>query len=556
MGSLKLDYTRYLTYAEIEAALREFAASHPDLCRMYSIGKSYEGRDLWMLELTNRDTGPADEKPGYYIDGNHHAGEVTGSAVCLHTIDYLLANYGEDATVTRLIDNIVFYVLPRVSPDGSELYLTTPYMLRSSVRAWTWPEPSNLDGLVPADLDGDGNILQMRVRDDETGDWKVSEQDPRLMVRRGPDDIQGAFYHVYPEGRIKGFDGVEVKMAPGKWGLDLNRNYPMHWKPETGVRGSGPYPFSESETRAVGDFFLSHKNIAGALSYHTSGGVILRPFCTEYDQKMAPHDLQVFKAIGERGKELTSYPCISIYEGFTFDKQRPSAGSWIDYTYDYLGIICYATELWDINAQAGLPKRGMLDLMQLTDKQREEDGLKLLKWNDEVLDGEGFVNWHCFEHPELGEVEIGGWLPKTVRQNAPGKLLPEECSKNLLFSLAHASTLPKLALPKAEVAAVAENTYRVTAVVENIGYLPTSGSVKAEQNGVADPVKVEVILPEGGKLLHGKAQIELGHLPGRSGGARASKRKVEWIVSLPNQTSVTIKASATRAGVVRRIVEA
>lgn len=555
MGKMKLNYTEYLRYTEMEAVLREFSMEHPDFCRLYSIGKSHEGRDLWIMELTNQATGPADEKPGYYIDGNHHAGEVTGSAVCLYTVDYLLANYDHDETVTRLLDNMVFYILPRVSTDGAEFYLSTPHMLRSSVREWVWPQSDNLEGLVPEDIDGDGHILTMRVRDDESGDWKISDKDPRLMVRRGPDEHAGAFYRVYPEGRIRGFDGVEVRLAPGKWGLDFNRNYPMHWKPEVGQRGAGPYPFSEPETRAVGEFLLAHKNIAGALSYHTSGGFILRPLCTEYDQKMPMHDLHAIKAIGERGKEITGYPCTSIFEGFTYDRNRPSVGSFIDFTYDYLGILCFATELWDINSQAGLPKRTMQELIQLTDKQREEDGVKLLKWNDEVLGGTGFINWHPFTHPELSAVEIGGWLPKTVRQNPPTKLLPEECRKNMLFSLSHALTLPKLVLSKLEVEALAGNIHKVKAVVENTGYLPTSGSLKAEMNRIADPVKVEIVLPEGGKLLQGKAQVELGHIPGRSGTALGSKRKVEWTIALPEPGVVIIQASAARAGTARLVTD-
>ncbi|MGI6344270.1 MAG: M14 family metallopeptidase [Bacillota bacterium] len=548
MEELRLDYTRFLTYAELEAALQQFAADYPELTRLYSIGQSYQGRELYLLEITNRNTGPAEDKPGYYIDGNHHAGEVTGSAVCLYTIDYLLTNYGVDSLVTHLVDNIVFYILPRVSPDGAELYLTTPQTLRSSVREWTYPEPTHWEGLHSADVDGDGHILTMRVRDDELGDYKVSAEDPRLLVRRGPDDIQGPFYRLYPEGYLEDYDGYEVKIAPRKLGLDFNRNYPMWWKPETQVRGSGPYPFSEPETRAVGDFLLSHRNIAGALSYHTSGGVILRAMCTDYDRNMPPQDLRMMQTIGDRGKEITGYPCVSIFEGFTFNKSRPSAGSFMDFAYDYLGIISYATELWDINAQAGLPKRSMSEMMQLTEKQREKDALQLLKWNDEVLGGAGFVNWREFEHPQLGTVEIGGWLPKAVRQNAPAQLLEAECEKNMRFSLVHAATLPQLKLRFACLEPLADNCYRVTAVVENAGYLPTSGSAKAEQNKIVPPVVVEVQLPEGGRVLHGEARKELGHLPGRATPGVDPRRKAEWVVYLPEGGQVTVVASSPRAG--------
>lgn len=554
MAELMLGELRYLTYTELEAALRSFAAAYPKLCQMSSVGRSHEGRELWMLELTNQATGLAGEKPGYYLDGNHHAGEVTGSTVCLHTIDYLLANYGVSEQVTELLDTIVFYVIPRVSPDGSELYLTSPYQLRSSVREWTYPEPTTWDGLQAADVDGDGHILTMRVRDDETGEWKTSEKDARLLVPRAPDERRGPFYKLYPEGRVAAYDGYEVKPLPNKWGLDLNRNYPTHWRTE--VPGSGPYPFSEPETRALGDFLLARPNIVGALSYHTSGGVILRPFCTSDDTAMPKNDLRAIKAIGERGQELTNYPCISIFEGFTRDKSRPSAGSFIDFAYDYLGILCFATELWDLPAEAGIPKRTMAEAMALTDQQREIDGLKLLEWNDRVLDGHGFINWHEFSHPDLGPVEIGGWLPKTVRQNPPLPLLAAECEKNLRFSLVHAATLPKLNIQSVELLPVSGDTFRLTAVVENAGYLPTSGSVQAEKNHIAKPVTVELVLPDGGQVLSTPAKHDLGHLAGRSGDSSAGCRKVEWVLLLPKKGDVTVIAKSPRAGTIRRSITA
>ena len=105
---LKPDFAKYLDYAELTASLNELAESNPDLVKMYSIGKTYEGRDMWMVEITNRKKGCPDKKPGMYIDGNHHAGEVTGSAVALYTVWYLVSNYKNDQVVTNLVDDKVF----------------------------------------------------------------------------------------------------------------------------------------------------------------------------------------------------------------------------------------------------------------------------------------------------------------------------------------------------------------------------------------------------------------------------------------------------------------
>lgn len=169
--SVSIDFSHYHRYGELVQHMRELVEEYPNLSRMYSIGKSFEGRDIWVVEITNHGTGDHNDKPGYYIDGNLHAGEVTGTACALYTIWYLLTRFGSDEVVTRLVDSTSFYILPRLSPDGAEMYLTSPYFLRSSVRPYPFEE--ELDGLYTEDIDGNGLILQMRVPDPE-GEWKVS----------------------------------------------------------------------------------------------------------------------------------------------------------------------------------------------------------------------------------------------------------------------------------------------------------------------------------------------------------------------------------------------
>ncbi len=538
MGKVPYNRAKYHTYAEIIELLNQWQAAFPELTKVYSIGKTYEGRDMWLMEITNSATGPADDKPAYYIDANFHAGEVTGSAVALYTIHYLLENYGECENVTNLLDTKAFYILPRVSIDGSEMYLHTPYILRSSTRLW--PFEDEQDGLHAEDVNGDGFITQMRVQD-ENGDWKVSDQDPRLMVQRGPDDMGGTYYRVYMEGTINNFDGVEVKTARPRWGLDINRNSPAHWDIDSRQYGSGAYPFSEPETKAVGDFLISRKNIAGAMSYHTSGGVHLRPMCTAPDDKLPGRDREFYKAIGERGKEFTGYPHTSVLEGFTANRDNPLKGVFMDWVYEHRGLLCWSTELWNVMAKAGVEKTDFHSNMKKTPKEREADALKLLEWNDKELNGEGFLPWTAFNHPQLGEVEIGGWKTKYVRQNPPEKYLEDECHRNMQFTLVHANALPELGIRKLKVEPQGDGFYRITAAVINKGYLPTSASDMAARINVTKPVAAQ-ISGEGISIPVGKDKIELGHLAGRS------EKKVEWLVQAATGTRVTITAQAERAG--------
>jgi murein tripeptide amidase MpaA len=143
---MKTTYDTYLRYEELTQTLHSLADENPNLCKVESIGKSYEGRDIWLMELTNAETGLAVEKPAFWVDGNTHAGEVTGSMAALYLIETLLEGYGSDERIKGLLDGQSFYVLPRLSPDGAERYLTMPYTLRESMRPW--PELEEEPGLA------------------------------------------------------------------------------------------------------------------------------------------------------------------------------------------------------------------------------------------------------------------------------------------------------------------------------------------------------------------------------------------------------------------------
>ena len=91
-----VNWNRYYTNSETNEVLREFTRLYPNFTKLYTIGKSYLGVDLMLLEITNHEYKSPDEKPAMYLDGGIHAGELTGSAVALYTAGYLLKNYGKD----------------------------------------------------------------------------------------------------------------------------------------------------------------------------------------------------------------------------------------------------------------------------------------------------------------------------------------------------------------------------------------------------------------------------------------------------------------------------
>ena len=106
--------------AALRQVLEALTASYPNITRLHSIGKSYQGKSLWVLEIA-RD--PGIHKPGipeFKYVANMHGNEVVGRELLLLLADYLCSNYGHDQRVTKLVDTTRIHLLPSMNPDGWE----------------------------------------------------------------------------------------------------------------------------------------------------------------------------------------------------------------------------------------------------------------------------------------------------------------------------------------------------------------------------------------------------------------------------------------------------
>ncbi len=507
-------WDKYHTTEQAYALLRGWAEKHPTLTNLYSIGETLRGNPLLVLEITNEDSGAALDKPGYYYDGNIHAEELTGAEVALHFAWHVLSRYGTDARITRLLDTRTLYVRPKFNPDGSDIALTKPENPRSTPR----PYDDDRDGLVdedpPNDLDGDGAITQMRVGN-PSGRWKKHVQDPRIMVERGDSDVTGEFFDLLSEGTDD--DGDDLLNEDGVGGIDMNRNFPRNWGLEFEQPGAGPFPLSEPESRATIEFLNTHRNVTGVFHGHTSGGFVYRlPSTTSWDN-FSLEDQRLIVELAEKYHETTGQPVVPSYS----NPRAHRHGTLISWCYWDFGVVGFVPEFW-----GGFGR------------DYDGDGVvseaERLRWNEEELDNTGFAEWTPYDHPELGQVEIGGWRVRFTRRNPPPHLLKGEIEKYVPWMLWLAEVSPKVVIRNHQAARLSDDLVEITVVVANEGYLATNITQRAVDAEIVVPVRVVLDLSDA-ELLIGARRREIGHLKGgreRGHDLRASEHTLEYVVRI------------------------
>jgi hypothetical protein len=557
---------RYLSYDEIVEQLRAWAREAPDVVELRSIGQSREGRELWVIVI-GREPGRA--RPSVWVDGNMHAGELCGSSVALSIAEDMLALHlapeqalhGLPAHVRQTLVDVPFYVMPRLSPDGAEAVLMTGRSVRSVPRD---ERGGSAPRWVAQDLDGDGLALSMRIPH-PAGEFVEARERPGVLVPRELED-EGPFYKLYPEGVIEDFDGFGV---PDPHYLsdnfpDLNRNFPWSWAPEPDQLGAGAFPTSEPESRAVVELTSKMPELFAWLNLHTFGGVFIRPLGNAPDSKMDPSDLALFRQIASWGEALTGYPTVSGFEEFLYEPDKPLHGDLSDYAYHQRGAIAYVCELWDLFRKLDMkrPAKFVDHYLRAT----REDLLRLARWDAEENESRVYRPWRRVVHPQLGEVEVGGFDPRFGITNPPFERLAGVCVAQSAAFLRVAALAPRIVVGEPRATRVGEGVHRIELSVENHGYLPSYVLASSRALPWNEPLRYELEL-EGPTLVSGEPRRTLGHLEGwgrgqfgsgawvhlpRSRGSSGSCR-VSFVTS--GRGRVTVRVAAPRIGKIARVVQ-
>jgi hypothetical protein len=263
----------HMTYDQMTQAVKALADSHKGLATIESFGKSSEGRDLWVLTIAKQGGVPAGERQGLLIAANFEGDHLVGSTLAVEAAKYLLDSYATDEAVKKSIDQYVYYVIPRMNPDGAEAFFGK---LKTGKKTNSNPFDADNDGRMdednPDDLNGDGQITVFRVKD-PNGLYRIDPDEPMLMKKADAAKGERGEYSIYPEGIDNDKDGFINEDLSG--GTDINRNF-MHAYPYF-KENAGKYMVSENETRALLDWMLVHRNIAMVLTFGESDNLITAP---------------------------------------------------------------------------------------------------------------------------------------------------------------------------------------------------------------------------------------------------------------------------------------
>jgi Zinc carboxypeptidase len=620
-----VDYTKYHTYEELTAELRQLVGAHDEIAQLVPIGTTLGGRTIWAVEIANRAGVPVAERPALFVAGNFEGDHLIGSELALFTVDWLLNQYATNAEVKQRIDTQAFYIVPRVNPDAAEaMFASVKTGRRRNLTPYDDDNDARTDEDGPDDLNGDGVISVMRVRD-PAGPYMVHPADPRLLRRADASKGESGGWAVYWEGGDDDGDGFYNEDGVG--GIDPNRNF-QHAYPYYDA-DAGRHMVSEPETRALMDYIIARRNVAAILTYGESDNLVapagnagpgtpatiaLHEFADASNAEaravgimrgggpqfgfgrggrggqdpaaqggrggggrrpattVDADDVEYFRAISEKYRELTGVRRVAV-------ARRP-AGAFFDYGYFQFGVPSFSTPGWGVGAaqpvtaspdgtaadadrqdggdtaasaagngrtsSAGAPAargsgggapggRGAASAADANDTD-----LRLVRWLDGA-DVDGFVAWTPYSHPQLGDVEIGGFRPY-VTSNPPTEQIAALGAAHAQFALHLSSLFAQVRVARTEVTDHGGGIYRVEVDVENTGYLPTSLAQGVTARSVR-PVMVQLGVPPE-SIVTGDDKTNFIDALAGSG----TRRTFQWIVRGEPGSRIELKLASQKSG--------
>ncbi len=635
----------------VNSLIKSWNTKYPQLTKIINIGRSEGNFDLLVLRIAAQGQKDPDSRTAVFLSANIEGTHLVGTEAALMIAQKLLTQYDADEKITNLLKNRTIYVAPLLNPDAAQSYFAD---IRFERQTNDKPTDDDADGLVdedgPDDLNKDGQITQMRVKDPE-GTWLPHPNEKRLMKTADPNEGETGIYKIYTEGLDNDGDGEYNEDPAG--GIALNRNFPHDF--EYGIRDAGFWPISAKESIALLEFLTERTNIALVLNFSSEntilnlqqtgraraagdkfkvperfanflgldpekefsmqelidilkglnigGGIEIDESLVAMILGLGPamnidnQDMPMIQAIQKEYKEALKEAKLEDLEKRA---QGVGKGSFVAYCYFQFGVPVFSTDLWKVPEPKKEPAKDALtvdklktmsseDFLALSDEtiaafmkeQGAPDNFKpdmikkmvesgkvdpakmaemiekmpkqaktaegehpegyILDWADSALEGAGFIEWTPYNHPTLGEVEIGGFVP-FLKSTPPSSMMKETLAFHTDFYIGLMERLPELQVKETDVKALGDNLYEVTVYLTNEGWFPTS-TAQGRRARTAWPIRVELKLADGQTIFSGRRLTTIPFINGSG-----DTKKVEWTIQGKKGSKITITASSPRLG--------
>jgi hypothetical protein len=325
----------YRSYAELVSAMMALKAGGAEVT---SIGRSRQGKDIHAIRIGSG-------RPAILLTAGLDGQHLAGAEVALRMASELLGD-GFRTAHPALLAKATIWIVPCANPDALEATRTGAVAQRGTLRPFDDDRDGTVDEDPPSDLDGDGAVTEMRVRNPPSpyvATLIADATDSRLM--KSPDQgvatkgYEAPTFAVFTEGDDLDGDGRIAEDGLGE--VDLNRNFP-HRYPEF-AKDAGPYQMSEPESKALADFVLAHPEIVAAITYGRHDTLVRVPEGRDNDATgrtpllYAAGDIDLYQAIGKLYRDTTGQARSGAAE---------SEGAFWLWLADHRGLLSMASTMW------------------------------------------------------------------------------------------------------------------------------------------------------------------------------------------------------------------
>jgi hypothetical protein len=514
----------YSNASQQTARLNALAKNYPQLAKLQSIDKTAGGKDIWMLAIG---AGNTETKPGIAVVGGVEGNHLLGTELAIAFAEQLLKGSSTDS-IKALLVKTSFYVFPNMSPDAMEQYFAPlKYGRQGNAR----PTDDDRDGRLNEDgfedLDGNGKITVMRV-ESPIGDYKISPEDSRILIKADASKGEKGNYLVYTEGIDNDKDGNFNE--DGEGGVWFNKN--LSFKFPVFTPGSGEFSVSETETRALLDQLYPLFNVYAVVSF-SSNNNLSNPFSsgppnagTRIVTNYTDADAKVNAMVSELYNKTTNLK--------DAPKLSPEGGDFLSWGYFDYGRFSFSTPGWVV------PKAKPDTAKKEKPFIATDSASNYVRWATQQGLAEVFSPWKKITHPDFpGQVvEVGGLDPFALT-NPPYKLVDSISLSNTNFIIKLAALQPEIDIINVKTEKPGGSLTRITATIINKGALP-SHSKLGERNYWVKRINVKLGLTDNQSLISGKKIQVLNALEGYG------SQEISWLVK--GGGSVTLEVGSPTTG--------